>query len=75
MDTIEIPCFIINKTSNAILIDTGDDDTCWVPISLIKDLSTDNESDIDVRHLTQFNKEMCYELTVPVWFATQKGLV
>lgn len=73
MELFTLSCTIAATTSNAILICDGVED-CWVPISLIERLETD-AAEIDPRRIGQFSRDDEYEITIPEWFAKQKGLL
>ena len=62
MSTVEIDITIVKETDLAVLVDTGDPEFYWIPGSLIKGDS-------------EFKEGQTYTIELPIWFATQEGLV
>lgn len=63
---VEIECAVVRTTDAAILIDIGGENNHWVPRSQISDYTSGPEDE---------GFEHCESIFIPLWLATEKGLV
>jgi hypothetical protein len=63
---VEIECAVVRHTDAAILIDIGGEKNHWVPRSQISDYTPGPEGE---------GIEHCESIFIPLWLATEKGLV
>lgn len=59
-DLVEIFVIVEHETANAILVDAGTDESCWIPKSQIS-----AEEIVTKRG----------QITIPEWLAKEKGLI
>lgn len=63
-DLVEIFVIVEHETANAILVDAGTDESCWIP-----------KSQISAEEIVTKRGQKSGQITIPEWLAKEKGLI